>query len=147
MVGSVPYPCSFPITVLFLWWKSFVHSRCCVGFYLCLHCFYTRRRPKLSHPVSTVEHMQHISKPGSVESSSYIDSFPALTPSISACLVHAAVWLLLPWHRVARARLHTQHLVFSSHRAADNRLKGSDAKHTAFERRTVAWRSGFCSSV
>lgn len=49
-----------------------------------------------------------------------IHSFPPC--SLTSCLpplVHAAVWSVLPWHHVARMRLHTQHLVFSSQRAAD----------------------------
>lgn len=60
-------------------------------------------------------------------------------------LVHAAVWLVLPWHRAARKRLHMQHLVFSSQRAANKRLRASDAKHTLHESSCVDWRSGFCS--
>lgn len=45
-------------------------------------------------------------------------SLPSL-PSRLPPLVGAAVWSVLPWHRAATSRLHKQHLVFSSQRAAD----------------------------
>ena len=53
------------------------------------------------------------------------------------CLVGVAMELL------PRKRLHTQHLMFSSQRAASQR--GSDAKHTLYESSCVDWRSGLCS--
>lgn len=41
---------------------------------------------------------------------------------------HAAVWLVLPWHPVSRKRLHIQHLVFFSQRAAEEGLLSCDAE-------------------
>lgn len=73
-------------------------------------------------------------------------TYSLLSRFLPALLVHAAVGLVLPWRRVARKRLHIQHLVFSSQRAANERLRGSDAKQTICESSCVEWRSGLCSS-
>lgn len=61
-----------------------------------------------------------------------------------APLVLAAVWLVLPWQRVAGMRLHVQRLVFSSQRATVS-LKWRKAH--GHERSRVDWGSGLCSSV
>ena len=63
------------------------------------------------------------------------------TRSLSPCLPHLCTllfWLVLPWHRVARMRLHIQHLVFSSQRAADE-IEARWRKNTQCTKAAV-WR-------
>lgn len=96
--------------------------------FFCLHRLRSLR-PLLAHLVAALEQTR---SPPSLDELSHHLRLTAclccwphpfiptlLSHFLPAPLVHAAVWLVLPWHRVARMRLHIQHLVFSSQRAAD----------------------------
>lgn len=110
-----------PLICTHLLWRWYLPT-----FSACLGC--NQWQSLLAHLVAPLEHT--CTSPSLDELSLRLDwqlacvdpihSFPSC--SLTSCLpplVHAAVWSVLPWHRVARMRLHTQHLVFSSQRAAD----------------------------
>lgn len=89
---------------------------------LWVHCF-------IAHLVATLEltrtspsldELSHLLRLTACLSWPLIHPFPpcSFTSSLPR-LCTLLFWLVLPWHRVARMRLHIQHLVFSSQRAAD----------------------------